>query len=276
MPRLSAAHSVHALARSPGSSSDNIQWHRIDLAGPSALWALPPQWDVTVYLAQSDGYRDFPARATDMSAVNVHGAVAMLDASLRHGATRFLLASTANVYDVAHHAIDEHATVNPTSFYARTRRAAELLAEPFAEQLDVTVARMFTIYGPGQRPDTLIPSVIDRVRAGRAVRVQGERGLLLSPVYLADAVDAIIRLVERPADTRGFTIVNVAGNEFVGVGELASMVGDIVGRQPVVERVPGPEPGGWIGDTSLLRTLTGWNARTTLRQGLEVSVAARA
>ena len=274
--RLSATHVVHALARSACKSSAAIEWHVADLAAPAAAWSLPPQWDATIYLAQSRGYREFPDCAEDMTAVNVQAVVAMLDLSRRRGATRFLLASTANVYGVAHDALDERAAVHPTSFYARTRRAAELLAEPFGDHMNVVVARMFTIYGPGQPRDTLIGSLIGRITSGQAVQVQGTRGLLLSPLYLDDAVDALVRLLERPVASLGFAIVNVAGAQGVGLGELASIIGTVVGRPPIIERVPGPEPGGWIGNSRLLQTLTGWCPSTTLTAGLKQMLSARA
>jgi UDP-glucuronate 4-epimerase len=265
--RLAASHQVHALARTPRRSDANIEWHHADLASPRAEWQLPPRWDAAVYLAQSRGYRDFPAQAADMAAVNIHAPVALLEESRCRGANQFVLASSANVYNVSHGAIDERQEVNPTSFYARTRRAAELLAEPFGDHLAVKVARMFTVYGPGQRPDTLIASLIDRVTTGRPVQVQGERGLLLSPVYLSDAVDALIAMLEHGVE-RGVTIANVAGPEAFGVGELAAVIGEVCGRAPIIERVSGPDPGGWIGNCDRLRALTGWWARTTMREGL--------
>jgi len=274
--RLSGAHSVHALARTPRNIPGPVEWHVADLSAPTQSWSLPPQWDATIYLAQSQGYREFPAQAADMVAVNVHAPITLLEASRTRGAKQFVLASTANVYGVAHRALDEQSVVNPTSFYARTRRAAEMLAEPFAEHMAVTVVRIFTVYGPGQKPDTLIASVIDRVRNGRPVQVQGERGLLLSPIYLSDTADALARLVEQPSDSRRFTVVNLAGNEGVGIGELASMVGRLVDREPVIERVSGTEPGGWIGDTRLLRSMTGWAPETTLDQGLRHVVGSHA
>jgi nucleoside-diphosphate-sugar epimerase len=190
------------------------------------------------------------------------------------GASRFILASTANVYGVSSQPIDERAAIAPASFYARTRHAAEMLAEPFAEHLDVTVARMFTIYGPGQRQDTLIASLIDRVSSGNAVQVQGARGLLLSPLYLSDAVDALASLAERPAHP-GFTTVNVAGSQVVGVEDLARTIGTVIGREPIIDHTPGPEPGGWIGDTAALRALVSWAPKMDLERGLRNTISAR-
>jgi nucleoside-diphosphate-sugar epimerase len=273
--QLARAHEVHALARSAQTSPESVLWHTVDLSTPPDSWRLPAKWDVAIYLAQSAGYRDFPAQAADMVAINVQAPIALLDASRRCGASAFVLASTANVYGVSHHPISERGGINPTSFYARTRRAAEMLAEPFAEHLAVTVARLFTVYGPGQKPDTLIMTLIDRVIDGRAVQVQGNRGLLLSPIYLDDAAAALAQLAERPAAPHDFNIVNVAGDRVVGLAELAAMVGTIVGREPAFDRVTAHEPGGWAGDTALLRAMTSWMPATSLERGLQHTVAAR-
>lgn len=272
--RLSASHAVDAITRRDRTSTANLAWHMVDLAEPAGGWSLPDTWDAAIYLAQSHGYRDFPAQAPDMTAINIQAPIALLEASRLRGASRFILASTANVYGVSPHPIDEQGEVDPSSFYARTRRAAELLAEPFAAHLDVTVARMFTIYGPGQRTDTLIASVIDRVSSGRAVQVQGSRGLLLSPLYLSDAVEALTALVERPARP-GFTVVNVAGSQAIGVEDLARTIGTVVGREPIIERTPGADPGGWIGNSAALRALVNWTPAIDLERGLRQTIAAR-
>ena len=271
---LSRTHRVYALARTPRPDDAGVQWHVADLAAAPAAWQLPESWDAAIYLAQSSGYREFPQRAADMVAVNVHAPIALLEASRQRGARAFVLASTANVYGLSREAITESGAIHPTTFYARTRRCAESLAEPFGQYLALTIARIFTVYGPGQRPDTLVSSIVDRVVDGQPVQVQGERGLLLSPVYLADAVRALAGLVEHPAGP-GCTTVNVAGDEAVGIGELAALVGRIVSRDAVIERIDGAEPGGWIGDTRLLRSMTGWSPQTTLEQGLQQLVAAR-
>jgi UDP-glucose 4-epimerase len=271
--KLSASHPVDALGRRHGAPMPNVAWHTVDLAEPAGRWSLPDRWDAAIFLAQSQGYRDFPAQAVDMTAINVHAPIALLEASRRRGASRFVLASTANVYGASSQPIDERSPVAPTSFYARTRRAAEMLAEPFGEHLDVTVARLFTIYGPGQRQDTLIASLIDRVSSGRAVQVQGARGLLLSPLYLSDAVEALAALVERPAH-RGVTVVNVAGSQPVGVEDLARTIGAVVGREPSIERTPGAEPGGWIGNIAALRALVNWTPKIDLDRGLRQTIAA--
>lgn len=272
---LSANHSVDALGRRSGAPMANVAWHTVDLAEPASRWPLPDRWDAAIFLAQSQGYRDFPSQAADMTAINVQAPIALLEASRLRRAARFVLASTANVYDASSLPIDERAAVAPASFYARTRRAAEMLAEPFGEHLDVTVARMFTIYGPGQRQDTLIASLIDRVSSGRAVQVQGARGLLLSPLYLSDAVAALAALIERPAH-RGFTVVNVAGAQAIGVEDLACTIGKVVGREPIIERTPGAEPGGWIGNTAALRALVNWTPKIDLDRGLRQTIAAGA
>jgi nucleoside-diphosphate-sugar epimerase len=277
VPALARTHTVHALARRDGPAVDNVHWHRVDLAAPPETWQLPPEWDAAIYLAQSRGYRDFPAQAADMMAVNVHAPVALLDASRRRGATRFVLASTANVYGQSHRLLDERQDgINPTTFYASTRRAAEILALPFGAHLSVTVARLFTVYGPGQRSDTLIASLIERVRAGEPVVVHGDRGLLLSPIFLSDAVAALTRLLERTVSAGAPAVVNVAGGEVAGLAEIASMIGTIVGREPVWNRVSADEPGGWAADTTLLRSLTGWRPEVALARGLQQTVAARA
>jgi UDP-glucose 4-epimerase len=272
---LGAAHSVHGLThRDSQAGLPGAEWHSADLSRPASEWRLPDRWDVLVHLAQSAGYREFPQRAFDMVAVNIDALVQLLELSRLRGARRVIMTSSANVYARSHDPIRETGALAPESFYARTKMAAELLCEPYASHCDVVVARMFTIYGPGQRPDMLIGSLIDKVRTGRAIQVQGRRGLLLSPVFVGDAVEALVRLVERPFTEPAFGVFNVAGPDGVDLPELAAHIGRAVGRDPSIEHSPDAEAGGWIGDSTAIRNRLGWLPATGLGAGLAATVSA--
>lgn len=245
-------HEVVAVCRDADAVPEGVEAVTADLAEPEFTSALPTDVDVVVHLAQSRQDRDLPQGAGDMVAINVAAAERLLDHARRAGA-RFLLASTATVYAHSTEPLTEDAPLDTSSMYAATKRSAELLAGAYAEHVPVRIARIFTPYGPGQR-GRLIAELVRRVREGEPVQVKGRRGLLLSPIYADDVARALHGLLDS-APEDGAELVNVAGRDSLGIGEMAAAIGEAVGRDPVIEQVEGSEPGGLVADISKLRSL---------------------
>src|SRR5690606_20042566 len=130
-----------ALARAPVPGVTTI---RADLSQPGFAADLPDGLDAVVHLAQAREYRDFPACAPGVVAVNVAATAALLDHAARTGAGQVLLASTATVYAPRPQPLDEDAPVRVRGIYAASKRSAELLATPYAALLPVRALRIFT------------------------------------------------------------------------------------------------------------------------------------
>src|SRR5262249_12634737 len=155
-----------------------------DRAHSDTIAALPTI-DTVIHLAQSHQYRNSPAAAADIFAVNTMATAHLLDLARRAGVQRFILASTASVYSAGNAPCHEEAGLQPNDFYAATKLAAETLLHPYARYFRTCALRLFTPYGPGQR-NRLIPTVFQRVRERQPVTFDGEAGgIQLSPASLA-------------------------------------------------------------------------------------------
>ena len=217
-----------------------------DLTAPGFSASLPERVDAVMHLAQARRYRDFPACAPDVLAVNVHATAELLDYAWRAGAQRFLFTSTATVYRTSHDPIAEDAPLCTRSVYATSKRAAELLIEPYRETFGCRVLRIFTAFG-AVRDDRLVADLVDRVETGRPVTVQGERGLVTSPIWAPDAAACVVRALQKDVPAGEVDVVNVGGDP-MGIRAMAEAIGRVLGRDPVYEAVPGPEPGGYPAD----------------------------
>ena len=238
-------HTVYALTRDePDERADrgDVRWVAADLAARGFSRTLPTDIDAVVHLAQSAHHREFPDRALDLLDVNVGGAAELLDHARAHGARHFVLASTANVYGRSAAPLDEDAEIRCTTHYARTKRAAEMLAESYADLMSVTVLRLFTVYGPGQRRG-LVVDLATRVAQGEPVTVEGRAGLVVDPVHVDDVVQVILAVLDAPPD--GYDVFNVGANERLSIVDLAEAIGRAVGVEPRFEHVAADDPGGW-------------------------------
>ena len=238
----------------PKIAAPNVTPLALDLSRPLDRAALPQRVDVVIHLAQSSRFREFPETAGDIFEVNTARLVDLIDYARRAGAANFVYASTGGVYGGGPEPLGEDAPAPPAGeilgFYPASKRAGELLAEAFSSQLNVAVLRYFFIYGPGQKRGMLIPRLVDSVREGRSVTLQGESGLRCNPIHAEDAARATVAAagLDRSAT------VNVAGPEILSLRQICEAIGRRLGRRPVLEVQPG-EPRDLIADISLMESL---------------------
>lgn len=244
------------------------QWISWDLGSAPAPAELPARIDAVAHLAQSPHYREFPEKATEVFRVNCDATLCLLDYARRAGAGRFLLASSGSIYRRSGEPLTESSPVEPGDFYSVSKLVAEQISACYRGSFGVSVARLFCVYGPGQR-GRMIPGLIERVRSGRPVTLRGENGMSINPLYLSDAVETLAALL----GLSGSHVLNVAGEEACSIRRMAQLIGEALGRPPVFES-GGPEEGDLVGSIDALRRLTGFRQRVAFAEGLRRTIGA--
>ncbi len=274
LPGLAREWDVHAVSRQrprlPGSAA--ISWHGIDVSLELPSNALPDRSDAVVYLAQSEHFREFPERAMDVFQVNTMGLLRFLDYARRSGARSFVYASSGGVYGSRDSSLNEDAPVHAEGnlgFYLGSKLCSEILALNYAKILNIVVLRFFFVYGPGQRRTMLIPRLIDSVREGRAVTLQGEDGIRFNPTFVSDAVAALLRALV----LRGTHVINVAGPEVLSLRRAVDVIGARVGREPRFEVRSGEPPVHLVANTEKMSRLL-HAPRVSFERGVQMTLDA--
>jgi nucleoside-diphosphate-sugar epimerase len=230
VPALAAAgHHVFALGHDERriATADGVEPVVVDLRREELDL---PKVDALVHLAQANV--PFPDGAAELVAVNAASTARLLEHARQVGATRFVLASSASVYGQSAEPSSESSELRAQDFYAATKIAAERFVAAYSTLLDgTTTMRLVAPYGPGQRA-RLIPRLIERVRSGEQVVLNRDASPRLNPVFVDDVVRVVMRALELP----GHRVMNVAGDDAVDVRELATMIGDAVGVEPMFEQ----------------------------------------
>lgn len=250
--------------------------HELDLASAD-LDELCRGASVVVHLAGQPGVRGswesaFPVYVERNLTVSHR----LLDAARRTGVDRVVMASSSSVYGNADaFPTTEGSPTRPYSPYGVTKLAMEHLARAYADNwaLPVVLLRYFTVYGPAQRPDMAFHRFIAAVAAGEPVPVYGDGEQIRDFTYVADAAAATV--AASVADLPPATVVNVAGGSSATVNEVLRLVGELVGREPIVQRLA-DQPGDVRrtgGSTELARRLLGWSPEVSLAEGLKHQVA---
>jgi UDP-glucuronate decarboxylase len=211
----------------------------------------------------------------------VEGTLHALDLAREVGA-RILIASTSEVYgDPAVHPQPEtyRGDVNPIgarSCYDEGKRCAEALAVSYARQYDVQVriARIFNTYGPRMLQDDgrVISNFIVQALKGQPITIYGNGEQTRSFCYVDDLIDGLIRFMDVDTDASPVNLGNPTENT---IGELARMIGQMVGSKAelVMQPLPEDDPVRRCPDITRARQLLGWTPSISLATGLQRTIA---
>jgi len=227
--------------------------------------------DVVVHLAARAGVRPSIERPLLYQDVNVRGTLVLLEACRKLSGCRFIFAGSSSVYgNRTKVPFSESDRVDdPISPYAATKKAGELLCHTYHHLyvLPVTCLRLFTVYGPRQRPDLAIHKFVRLIEAGAPIPVFGDGSMMRDFTYIDDIVDGMVRAIER---CDGYAIYNLGESQPVSVNDLIASLEKTLGKKAVVDFQP-RQPGDvdrTYADVTLARRELGYQPSTDLVTGL--------
>lgn len=207
----------------------------------------------------------------DYAASNITGTQRLLSAGEDAGVRKLVFASSSSVYGPSPGPNRETDETRPISPYGVSKLAAEKLCLAYARRpgarLGVAALRLFTVYGPRQRPDMLIGRVLSAALTGRPVTVYGDGGARRDFTYIDDVVDALIAAARlSPASA----VVNIGSGYAVTLAELVALAEQVTGRSvPLVyaDAQDGDVPA-TCADIACAQGLFGYRPRVSLAEGL--------
>lgn len=259
---------VYAIVRSiPEHKLPNVNYIVVDLG--SDLWNekdLPANIDVVFHLAQSKKFRDFPDEAMDVFNVNINSTAKLLDYARKAHVKKFVYASSGGVYGVGKHAFVENSPILPSGklgYYLGSKLCSEILVETYSQIMTVGILRFFFMYGKEQKREMLIPRLVDRIRSGEPISIQGENGISINPIHVSDAVAVLNSMI----DIDYSCTMNIGGPNILSIREIAEIIGDELGTEPRFEQMAG-DANNLIGDIgSMKKNLI--SPKISLKQGIK-------
>lgn len=261
---------------------DAATWHRADVLDRGALARLTAavRPERVFHLAGFSSAARAGGRAAEALRVNAEGTLHLLEtlAETRHPAPTIVVAGSADVYERPSDVpLDEDAPIGPRGAYGASKAAQEIvaLAVGRATDMDVRVARLFPLVGPGQSDSFVVPSFCGqaaRIAAGTAepVMMVGNLDVERDFTDVRDGAEAVVRLAELDAPRR--RTYNVCSGEAVRIGDVLGWILAEAGIDPTVrtdpERVRTGEPARVVGSPDRLRAETGWRVERDVREAV--------
>lgn len=258
----------------PLAATSGFSFHEADLRDAD-LTPLVEGADAIFHVAAQAGlvrsWREFDSYMT----CNVLATQRLLDAAAQAQTGHFLQVSTSSVYG-RFATGDETSPLAPISPYGITKLAAEHLCQAYAANFDlpITILRLFSVYGPGQRPDMGYNIFIRAILTGAPITIDGDGTDSRSNTYVEDCVEGLIRAFEQPEQSKG-EIFNIGGGEEVNVNQVLAILQELAGVQADLRHGP-PRPGDQrrtAADIGKARRLLDYDPQTGIRAGLAAQLA---
>lgn len=246
---------------------------QIDICDRPALenvFNLSP-FDAVINLAARAGVRASTENPWVFVDTNTTGTLNLLELCRHHHIPKFIMASTSSIYgNDAPLPTPETATSDLVlQPYAASKKGAEVMchAYHFLYNIDVTIFRYFTVYGPAGRPDMVMFRFAQWIKEGRTVHLNGDGTQSRGFTYVDDIARGTI-LGLKPL---GYEIINLGGHEVITINEMIARLEQFMGVKGNIEHHPFhmADMTANQADISKARRLLGWNPRVDLEEGMQ-------
>ncbi len=225
-----------------------------------------------VHLAAKAGVRRSLEDPLGYARTNIEGTINLLEAARRANLERFVFASSSSVYgDATQVPFSEDQPVTmPISPYAASKVAAETYCYAYHSlyELPVVCLRLFTVYGPRQRPDFAINRFVRFILADQPIPKYGDGTSIRDYTYIGDIVRGILAALDSDIN---WDIINLGSDNPITLNELIAAVEEVLGKPATIDQLP-QQPGDMRqthADIGKARRLLNWQPKVSLHHGLQ-------
>lgn len=231
--------------------------------------------EVVIHLAAYAGIRPSVVDPEKFMKLNVNGTLSVLEAMKEASIQKLVFASSSSVYGSTSQLIfkESDAADRPISPYAASKRAAELLAYSYHALygFDITCLRLFTVYGPRQRPEMAIRKFVTKILAEQTIELYGNGQTYRNYTYVSDAVIGFNKAI---ANLGGYRVYNIGGHKAACLNEVIEVIEKHTKKKSKVIFRP-EQPGDMrhtAADISKAYNELGYAPSITLDKGIELMI----
>ena len=228
--------------------------------------------EAVFHLAARAGVRPSIADPLLYEDVNLKGTVTLLEACKAFDIKDFIFASSSSVYGENQRIPFSETDLNiqPISPYGATKRAGELLCYSYSHLFGINVAclRIFTAYGPRQRPEMAIHKFTSLMDQGKEIPMFGDGSSKRDYTYIDDLIDGMMAVLQRH---KGYEIYNLGESQTTPLKELIGMIESALGKKAKI-KVLEPQPGDvsiTYADISKAEQLLNYQPKIKMEEGIK-------
>ncbi|MEW6172085.1 MAG: GDP-mannose 4,6-dehydratase [Bacillota bacterium] len=184
---------------------------------------------------------------------------------------RYLHVSSPEVYGSCFGKVYEDAQINPSTPYAASKAAADMLLSTYAKQFrfPVVTVRSTNVYGARQQLHKIIPRSVIYMKLGKKIELHGGGVSVKSYIHIRDVSRGELAILERG---RLGQVYHLSPENGVEVREMVRMIAKRLGYRfqdvtTLVDERPGQDAA-YVIDSTRARTDFGWTPQVNLKDGL--------
>jgi len=222
----------------------NFSFYEIDIRKKEQLNLIKEEdIQIVIHLAAKPGVLPSLKNPEEYIIANIIGTQNILDFIKNKKIKKYIFASSSSVYGNNKKIpfCEDDITDNPISPYAFTKKSCELLNFTYHKlyNIDTINLRLFTVYGPRQRPDLAIHKFTKMIIEGLPILVYGDGTSSRDYTYVDDIIDGIILSIEainKKDDI--FEIINLGNESPIPLNKLISIISEYLCLKPKIINLP--------------------------------------
>ena len=259
------------------SFEDKIPFYECDINDTDEVTDLIKNHNIEkiVHIAARPGVRQSLENPYLYNKINCIGTINLLDIAKNNNIKQFVFSSTSSIYGANKKTpfSESDKVEKQLSPYAISKRAAELYGYNYSNLYDipVTVLRLFTVYGPRQRPEMAIHKFCRQISNGEELAMFGDGSTSRDYTFIDDIIDGFISALKSPFD---FEIINLGDSSPVKLTKLIELIEKELGKKANIKQLP-EQPGDMkitFADIAKASEMLNYQPKVTLEEGIKIFV----
>ncbi len=250
----------------------------LDIRNYNALRTeLKESFDAIAHLAAKAGVRPSIIDPIGYQETNVYGTQNLLEFAKERSIQQFVYASSSSVYGINPNVPwkESDCVLNPISPYASSKISGELLGHVYSHihKIRFIGLRLFTVYGPRQRPDLAIHKFVKCGIEGKPIPFYGDGTTKRDYTFVDDIVYGLIAALYYKDSS--YEIINLGNHHNISLSELVKIIQTKLNKELIIERLP-KQPGDveqTFADITKAKKLLNWEPKTDINTGIEKFVS---
>lgn len=254
---------------------DNFIFHKIDITNLSQLEKIFAQntFDAIINLAARAGVRTNLNNPWVYMDTNITGTLNLLDLCKKYHKKKFILASTSSLYgETSLPFKEDKKTDYPLSPYTASKKAAEVLCYTYhyLYDIDISILRYFTVYGPAGRPDMSIFIFSKKINNGEIISVYGDGLQQRDFTYINDIAQGTIAALK----PLGYQIINLGSDHPVKLNYIIGLIEENLNKKAKINYLPkhpADVSATWA-DINKAKEMLSWKPKVKIEEGVKRTV----
>ncbi len=228
-------------------------------------------FEAVINLAARAGVRTSMENPWVFVDTNMVGTLNLLELCQQYKVPKFILASTSSIYgnDAPLPTPETAPTNKPLQPYTASKIGAEALCHAYHHlyNIDMTIFRYFTVYGPAGRPDMVMFRFAQWIKEGRPVHLNGDGNQSRGFTYVDDIARGTI-LGLKPL---GYEIINLGGHEVISLNEMITNLEELLGCKAIITKHPLSiaDIASSQADVQKAKRILNWQPKVNIKDGMK-------